>query len=121
MESSTDVEIPYAVKTLEPIHFGLKVLGNYFFVVADIVDYYVVVDYFAELRIVDYEAVDYSEALDTVDCFVVDCFEEFDIVDSYEALRIVDYCEVVGCYEALRIVGNYLVVDYYEELRIVDY
>ena len=56
MESSTDEEIPCAVKNcyycekvrcfhnvamiLVPIRYGSKVLGNYFEVAADIADYY---------------------------------------------------------------------------------
>jgi hypothetical protein len=80
MESSTDVEIPCAVKNcyycgkeryfhnvamiLAPIRYGSRELGNYFVVAADIVDYFVVVGYYEVLRIAGYyAAVDYFEVL----------------------------------------------------------
>ena len=79
MVSSTDEEIPCAVKNCYcgkercfhnvamisvPIHYGSKVLGNYFAAADGIVDYYEAGGYFEELRIVGYyAAVDYYAEL----------------------------------------------------------
>ena len=114
-ENSTDVEIPCAVKNCyycgkeryfhnvamisAPIRYGSRVLGNYFVVAADIVDYFVVVGYYEELRIADYcVVVAYYAALRIADYFVV--------VGYYAALHIADYFAVVGYYAVLRIAGN---------------
>ena len=127
MESSTDEEIPCAVKNSYycgkvhcfhnvvmisvPIRNGSKVLGNCYAVAADYFEVFGIAGCFAEPRIVD-------------NYVVVGCFEVLDIADYFEVLRIadnflvVDYCVVVGYYAALRIVGYYAVVRYCSEPRI---